>query len=573
MLKTLYIENLAVIERMTVNFQMGLTVFTGETGAGKSILIDAINLVLGQRSSKDIVRTGTKKALVSAVFSDLSTECLSRLAEYGYEAENGEVLISREISADGKGSARLMGRPVTVGILRVLGASLINIHGQHDNQVLLNQENYIDILDAYADQQHLLKENHMDMLDAFADHQALLHEYQKEYNRYVKLKNEYKAISIDEQEKARKIDLYTYQVEEITAVNPQPQEDEQLEERLNTMRNAAKISGALNAAYAALYGLDGEGGCYDEVNNACTSLEEVADFHKDIRAVSEQLEGVQYEIEEAAQKLSAFLETIEFDQAELYAAEQRMDDLYNLKRKYGSTIEEILAYCETAQKELSSMQMSDQIQLELLQKLNEQKKAVMTLGHRLSDSRQRAGKRFAEQVKRELTFLDMPNVQLKVQFEKAKYGAKGCDEVEFLFSTNKGEEPKSISKIASGGELSRIMLAIKSVLAEKDEIGTLIFDEIDTGVSGPSAQKIGLKLKEVAQNRQVLCVTHSAQIAALAAHNFLIKKETDSERTFTKIIPLDEEGKIHEVARIMAADEITDLTLETARAMISAQKS
>lgn len=572
MLKTLYIENLAVIEQMTVNFEVGLTVFTGETGAGKSILIDAINLILGQRSTKDIIRTGTKKAIVSAVFTDLSDDILKKINEYGFDVENGEILISREVNNDGKSTARLNCRPVTVGALKEIGVHLINIHGQHDNQVLLNQENYIDILDVYAQAEEQTPNNHLDMLDKFADHTELLNEYKAEYHNYNVIKNKYRKISIDEQEKARKIDLLTFQIDEISEVNPRVSEDKLLEDRLNTMRNSENISKSLNNAYNALYGVDGEGGCYDIISKAFDSLEDVSEYNKDIESITEQLESVQYEIEEIVSKLSNILETVEFDSYELHQAELRMDDIYSLKRKYGSTVEEILEYCENAKAELDSIKMSDQIQQDLLKELNDKKKLVMSLGKKLSDSRQRASKRFSEQVKKELVFLDMPNVELKVSFNKSKYGAKGCDDVEFLFSTNKGEEPKSIGKIASGGELSRIMLAIKSVLAEKDEIPTLIFDEIDTGVSGPSAQKIGLKLKEVSKDRQVLCVTHSAQIASLANNNFLIKKQVDNERTYTKIIPLDEESKVREVARIMATDEITDLMIENARAMILSQK-
>lgn len=573
MLKTLYLENLAVIEQMTVNFEVGLTVFTGETGAGKSILIDAINLILGQRSSKDIIRTGEKKAVVSAVFCDVSNDVIKKLNEYGYEIENDEILISREINIDGKSMARLNCRPVTVSVLKDIGGLLINIHGQHDNQVLLNQENYVDILDVYAKSNNIKEENHLDMLDKFADHTELLNQYKTEYNNYNKIRNKYKKISIDEQEKARRIDLLSFQIDEISQINPKPQEDTILEDRLNTMRNSENISKALNQAYSALYGVDGEGGCYDIISKAYDSLEEVSSYNNDIQSINEQLEAVQYEIEEIVTKISSILETVDYDSYELNQAENRMDDIYSLKRKYGSTVEEIHEYFEKAKKELDSIKMSDQIQRELLLELDDKKKQVMALGKKLSESRQKAGKRFSEQVKKELVFLDMPNVELKVSFNKSKYGAKGCDDVEFLFSTNKGEEPKSIGKIASGGELSRIMLAIKSVLSQKDEIPTLIFDEIDTGVSGASAQKIGLKLKEVSLNRQVLCVTHSAQITALAKNNFLIKKQVENDRTFTKIIKLDEDGKINEVARIMATDKITDLLLENAKEMILSGKS
>lgn len=573
MLKTLYIENLAVIEQMTVNFEFGLTVFTGETGAGKSILIDAINLILGQRATKDIVRTGTKKAIVSAVFTDLSNEILQKVNNYGFDVENNELLISREVNSEGKSIARLNCRPITVSVLKEIGSNLINIHGQHDNQVLLNNENYIDILDVYAKSEEQTPNNHLDMLDKFAGHTELLNKYKLEYNNYNVIKNKYRQISIDEQEKARRVDLLKFQIDEICEVDPKVSEDELLEDRLNTVRNAENISKSLNSAYNALYGIEGEGGCYDIISRAFNSLEDISVYNKEIGNITEQLESVRYEIEEIVSKISSILETVEFDSYELQQVETRMDNIYALKRKYGSTVEEILRFCQKAQEELESIKMSEQTQQDLLLKLNDKKKLVMSLGKKLSESRQKAGRRFSEQVKKELIFLDMPNVELKVAFNKSKYGAKGCDDVEFLFSTNKGEKPKSVSKIASGGELSRIMLSIKSVLAEKDDIPTLIFDEIDTGVSGPSAQKIGLKLKQVSKDRQVLCVTHSAQIASLAENNFLIRKQVDDGRTYTKIIKLDEESKVLEVARIMATDEITELMIENARAMILAQKA
>lgn len=548
MLRELYVENLAVIERAVVQFQQGFTVFTGETGAGKSILIDAINLVLGQRSNKEIVRTGAEKAVVSAVFSDLRPETEEKIKAFGYDLEGGELLISREISADGKSTARLMGRPVTAGILRDLSAQLITIHGQHDNQILLSAENHIDIL------------------DSFAGIQDVLRDYQKEYGVYTQLKNQYRKLSMDEQEKARRIDLLSYQVEEIAAAQLQPGEEEQIDQQLSAMRNAAKISAALSLAYEALSG--GEESGYDLVNTASSSLEEVSEYHPQLTQIGEQLDGIRSEIEDAAGRISDFLEKYEFDGQLLESLEQRHEEIYGLKRKYGSTVEEILEFYDSAEKELKSIQMSEQMQEELAAKLQNQKKTVMEKGKQLSALRMKAGKQFAEQVAQQLTFLDMPNVSLQVMQEKGKFGAKGCDHIEFLFSTNRGESPKSIGKIASGGELSRIMLAMKTVLAEKDIIDTLIFDEIDTGVSGRSAQKIGLKLKEAAGSRQVLCVTHSAQIAALAQNHFLIRKETSGQRTYTSVTPLGIEERIGEVARIMATDTITDLMLQNAREMI-----
>lgn len=555
MLKELYVENLAVIEKMNITFASGLTVFTGETGAGKSILIDAINLVLGQRASKDIVRTGTSKAVVSAVFGGLTAEFRRKLEGFGYESEDGEIMVAREISADGKSTARLMGRPVTVAVLRELGTMLINIHGQHDSQILLSEENHIDILDSYAGAQ------------------VLYSTYRKEYERFSRLKSEYQKLNVDEQEKARRIDLLSYQVDEIAQAEAKPGEDEQVESRLGIIRNAAKIAESLNAVYVLLRGYEDDGGVYDSLSRSCDLLEDVAEYHQTLGAFSEELSGKKYEIEEFADKLSAFLDRFDYNAGELEELEERLNELNQLKRKYGATLEEVLEYYDSAKKELETIQLSEQTQAGLLEQMDHQKQRVVKAGQRLSEARRKAGKEFVSGVSKQLAFLDMPNIAMDVRIEKTKYGAKGCDVVEILFSTNKGEALKSISKIASGGELSRIMLAIKSVLAEKDAIDTLIFDEIDTGVSGKSAQKIGLKLREVAAHRQVLCVTHSAQIAALAENNFLIRKSTKYDRTFTSIHSLDDGQKEREVARIMSTGEITDLMLENAKEMISQGKN
>ncbi|WP_195542605.1 DNA repair protein RecN [Massiliimalia timonensis] len=555
MLKELYIENLAVIEQMCLLFSEGFTVFTGETGAGKSILIDAINLILGQRANKEIVRTGAQKAVVTAVISNVPEEAERKLAEYGYESEQGELLVSREIHADGKGSARLMGRPVTVSILRELGAMLINIHGQHDNQVLLNSENHLDILDLYAGTGELFTR------------------YQEEYKKYTSLKNEWRKVSMDEAEKARRLDLLRYQIAEISAISPKEGEEEALEEKLQMIRHSAKIVEQLSGAYNLLFGSDEESGACDLLRQSADSLEEAGEYHRAVEEIAEQLRNVQYEAEDAAEKVSRFLERFEFDPNELDGLEQRLDELRQLKRKYGTTIGEVLEFYKKAETELSQIELSEERRQELTGELEIQKKRVMTEGNALSKARHEAARQFVERISEQLVFLDMPNVSMKVQIEKAKYGARGCDAVEFLFSTNRGEELRPLGKIASGGELSRIMLAIKSVLAQKDSIDTLIFDEIDTGVSGKSSQKIGLKLREAAQHRQVLCVTHSAQVAALAQNHFLIRKETEGERTFTRVSALSEQERIEEIARIIGTDQISELTLQNAKEMVERGKN
>ena len=463
MLKELYIENLAVIERLTLSAGAGLTVFTGETGAGKSILIDAINLALGQRASRELVRTGAEKAVVSALFDGLDASVEEKLRECGYESENGELLISREIGVDGKSAARLMGRPVTVSILREVGAMLVNIHGQHDNQLLLDEDRHLEILDLYAGLQ-----------EAFGAYQA-------EYRQYQALKRQLRGVSMDEQEKARRIDLLSYQTEEIARLDPAPGEEERLSERLGVLRNAARITEQLTAAHALLYGgYEEDGGACDLLRRSVKLLEETGEYHPELRQMAEQLRGAQAEAEDAAGAAARFLERLEFDPQELDRLESRLEELNQLKRKYGDTLEEVLAYYRSALQELEQIKLSEERRQELAGKLEEQKKRVMETGQALSRARQEAARRFVEQVSEELQFLDMPNVSMQVKIEKTKYGPRGCDEAVFLFSTNRGEELRSLSRIASGGELSRIMLAVKSVLAEKDGVGTLIFDEIDT---------------------------------------------------------------------------------------------
>ncbi len=549
MLSELYIENFAVIEKMNISLDTGLTVFTGETGAGKSILIDAINLVLGQRSSKEIVRTGAKKAVVYAKVQNITPQIEKLINRYGFESEENSLIFKREIYSDGRSSARIMDKPVMISTLREIGARLVNIHGQHDNQVLLNSENHIDIL------------------DLFAENKAVFLRYNAEYDKYVALKNEYKKVSLDEDEKKRKIDLLTYEINEISQLNLQKDEDIALQTKIKSCRNAEKIMQNLKKAYNSLAGFASDG-AVDLVNEAARNVSEVSEFNKTLADVSERLESAEYELDDIKTRISAFMDNFYYDKNELEQMTERLDSINKLKRKYGNSIEDVLEYCEQSKNQLDEIKLSEKRQKELLSLMDVQKNNVVETAKKLTVSRKVGAQNFSKQVADELKFLDMPNIQLSVSINNTRYSKKGCDEVEFLFSTNKGEPPKSIGKIASGGELSRIMLAIKSVLAQKDDIDTLIFDEIDTGVSGSSAQKIGLKLKGVSKGRQVLCVTHSAQIAALADNNMLLKKETIEDKTYTKAIKLDEEQKIHEVARIMSTDTVTELMLQNAKEMV-----
>ncbi len=549
MLSELYINNLAVIEKTSVSFGPGLNVFTGETGAGKSIVIDAINAILGQRTSKEIVRTGEEKAVVHAVFTDLSAALLQKLAEYGCEAEDGELLIQREITADGKSSARICGRPVTAAILRELGGELINIHGQHDNQVLLQPERHLHILDAFGD----LKEP--------------LAVYQDSYRKLLKIHREIKQIDTDEAEKARKIDLLSYQTEEIADAAPEPGEDERLENEKKAIQNYSQILDHLQSAYHNLFG-DEERGSVDSVLEASSDLEAAAEFDARIAAVSERLTDLSYQLEDTAQEVSAILQEMDYDPGQLEAIEERLDLLNQLKRKYGGTLEEVICFRQKAEAELEQIELSDERLAELQRQEDEALKQTRQLAVLLTEQRRKAAERLTERITEELRFLDMPNVRLEVTFGQDKLRQGGRDIVEFFISTNPGEPPKPISRIASGGELSRIMLAIKNALAEKDDVPTLIFDEVDTGVSGRAAQKIGLKLKSVAKHRQIICVTHLAQIAALADTHFLIRKEFTPEKTFTKVHQLDFEGRKQEIARIIGTDQITELTLKNAEEML-----
>ncbi|MDF2566950.1 MAG: repair protein RecN [Oscillospiraceae bacterium] len=550
MLTSLYINNLAVIEKAYIDFDMGLNVFTGETGAGKSIVIDALNAILGQRATKEIVRNGEEKAVISGVFTKLTHDTIKKIEEYGFEVENDEIIIQREISSDGKSSARLCSRPITVSVLREIGSELINIHGQHDNQVLMSAEKHIDILDSCAG------------ID------GILSEYKQCYAELKRIRKELAELHTDEAQKAQKIDLLSYQIEEIEAAELHVGEDEALESERKTIQNSTKIMDSLRAAYEALYGGESYDGAVDLVSGASQEISSASEFYEDITESAQRMEGLSYELQEIASEISGFLENFDYDPRKLDEIELRLDEIFKLKHKYGATIEDILEFLVHAQQELEKIERSDVSQKELSERLIVQQEKIKNISGKLSNQRRKAAREFVHLVSQELIFLDMPNVKLDVFFESCDFYSKGTDKIEFLISTNLGEPPKSIAKIASGGELSRIMLAIKNVMADKDAIPTLIFDEIDTGVSGRAAQKIGLKLKQVANNKQVICVTHSAQIAALAGTHLYISKQVENNRTFTKIDTLDFDGRKYELARIMGTDSITDLMLKNAEEML-----
>ncbi len=554
MLSEIYIQNLAVIEKAAIDFSMGLNIFTGETGAGKSIVVDSINAVLGQRVSREIVRTGCDKAVVVGVFTDLPDHVLNKISEYGYETDNGQLIVQREIHADGRGNARICGRPASISVVKDICSELVNIHGQHDNQALLSTEKHIHMLDEYG--------GYDDVLETY---RSIFHELR---DVVVEMKN----LSADETQKEQRRDFLSYQIDEIVSADLQPDEDIQLEEDVKLMRNYSNIAESLNEAHQYLMGDEENNGAVDLLASASSAVNSVGESGEELESISTALQDIYYTLQEVSGRIGIFMDGFDFDPARLAAMEERLDEIRRLKKKYGGSLEEINRYLVSAQQELETLESADARLEELAQKRHELMQKAQQQGEVLSKCRAEAAKRFTASVTRELKFLDMPNVVLKVLLTPCKMNRLGRETVEFLISTNPGEPPKSISKIASGGELSRIMLAIKDCLADKDRIPTMIFDEVDTGVSGRAAQKIGLKLKEVAHNKQVLCVTHLAQIAAMADTHFLIKKDAQDGRTYTSVIPLDFEGRKHEVARIMGTGEMSDLLLQNAEQMILAGK-
>ena len=550
MLSSLKIENVAVIEKAEAKFAAGLNVLTGETGAGKSILIDSINAILGNRASRDLVRTGTKKACIWATFTDLPQAVLEQLEEAGYECDS-ELLIYREISAEGKGGCRINGMPATAAMLRDISAGLINIHGQHDSQSLTNPSKHLQILDAFA-------QNHTEYSS-----------YRDLYKKLIVIKRKADALKIDEAEKQCKIEMLRFQIDEIEGAAFKPGEEESLVQRRQVVSNAQAILEQVSAARTALSGGDEFGGAADLLGNAGSNLEIASELDEGLKNIGERLNEIYYSTREVAAELADRLESYGFDGDELDQIENRLDLIYRLKQKYGQTIDEILAYGEKAARELDGIEQSE----ELLKQLNEEKLRLYNdaraAAEKLTQTRLTAYAELEKQLQEACAFLNMPGVRFKLQHTKGPLAGSGQDSVELFISANPGEEPKPLAKIASGGELSRIMLALKSAMADKDDIGTVIYDEIDTGVSGLAAGRIGQKLKQTSQGRQVICITHTAQIAAQADRQMLIQKTVEENRTYTQILPLDGEQRVCELARIISGDNITDTSLANAREMLS----
>lgn len=546
MLSELYIENLAVIEKATIDFSDKLNVFTGETGAGKSILINGINAILGQRVTKDIVRTGTDKAVISALFTDIGDNVLQVLDELGISAEDGQLFLTREIRSDGGSVARVNSRAVNVSVLKAIGETLVTIHGQHDNQILMAPERHIEILDSYAESE------------------ALIEDYRSSFRELQSIAKKINKIKTEQSKKEFRMAELADIVEEINALNIHEGEDKEIEAELNISKNAVAISEALYEAKQLLSGDDDTDGAVEMTQRASKSVEGYTDIMTEISPIYDRLSSAAIEMKDISEEIGSLLDSLDIDPKRYDYLNQRSDELRRIMKKYGPELDDVLTTLENSQNELDELSGAEQS----LDELNKEKERLLAevskKAKALSDHRKKAGERFVSQVTEELEFLNMPKVKLVVQQKTGKLTINGMDSIEFLISANLGEEPKPIAKIASGGELSRIMLALKNVIAEKDSIGTLIFDEIDTGVSGRAAQKIGIKLKQISRLRQVLCVTHLAQMAVMADNHLLIEKNIQGDRTVTTVRTLDHEQRKYEIARIMGGENITELMLENA---------
>ena len=549
MLSCLQIENVAVIQKAEVHFQPGLNVLTGETGAGKSILIDSINAILGNRTSKDLVRTGASKAVIRASFAQIPDVVLDKLEAAGYE-RSAELLLSREITAEGKSSCRINGMPTTAAVLRELCGGLININGQHDSVGLLNPAHHLSILDDYA------------------QNAKLYQEYYVLYRSLVKVKKELDAMITDEAEKQRRIDLLSYQVQEIEEAGLTAGEEQTLESRRKVLANASTIRDRVAKAHALLSGDDDTPGAVDLLGEASNAMDTAAQLDESLSGVSGTLMDLYYSAKDAAAELIDRLDAYDTNDAELDEIEQRLDLLYRLKRKYGDTVEDIIAFGQKAREELEQIQFSeqrhDQLQAEKLRLYG----LAREKAEALTQTRLKAFDELNARITDTLQFLNMPGVRMTLHHARGPLASHGQDSVEFYISTNAGEAPKPLARIASGGELSRITLAIKNALADRDAVPTVIYDEIDSGVSGKAAGRIGEVLRQSAQEHQILCITHTAQIAALADCHLLIQKNVTNDRTYTEIHPLDTEGRVEALARLISGDHVTELSRANAREML-----
>lgn len=553
MLSELYIKNLAIIEEASIPFSDSFNAFTGETGAGKSILINGINSVLGQRITKDIVRAGCDKAVITALFTHLSENVTEKLDELGISHEDDQITLTREISADGGSVARINSRAASVSVLREIGERLVNIHGQHDNQILLSPEKHLGILDSYGGLENEAEE------------------YRASFRELQEISRKLRKMTVERQEKLQREEMLRERADEIGGLNIEENEDELLEAEYKIAQNSEDICAGLNEAHMYLSGDDDDSpNALELISDSCRALSALSDTSEAIKQLYNRLEEVRVELDDIASEISSECDKVDIDAERYGYLTERISELNRIKKKYGPELSDVKECYENAVRELDELEISSD---EIEKTASEREKLLSLVSEKakkLSAHREEAAERFSIQVEEELRFLDMPGVSIKADITKGKLTSAGMDTVEFLISTNKGEGMKPMSKIASGGELSRIMLALKNVIAEKDDIHTLIFDEIDTGVSGRAAQKIGIKLKSVSKNHQVLCVTHLSQLAAMADNHLLIEKQTVGDRTYTSVKPLDFEARKREIARIMVGENITDTALKNAEELILA---
>lgn len=552
MIKSLHIENIAVIEKTDIDFDIGFNVLTGETGAGKSIIIDAINAVLGERTSKDLIRAGCEKAVVSALFCDLSNEAKNLIVENGFELDDdGNLLVARTLTLSG-GTIKINGRPATASILKELSKNLINIHGQHDNQRLLNPDNY------YC------------YLDLLAENQKELTEYYNEFKHFNDVRRELNSQETDEGEKQRRIDILQYQIKELEDAEIAVGEIDEIRRKLTIAENYEKTLSALSDASFCIDGSENADGAMTLAKNAQKYIESAK--NEELSSISNKLDDIIGKLYEISADIRSFTESEEYRDLDAEKLRERLDTLRRLMLKYGDDEQKMIDFLVKAKAELEKIECSDKRIEELSLELDASTDRLVSLGEKLTETRKKAAHKFSQQVSEVLRLLDMPNVQFIINVNRDRYTRHGCDAVEFLISANAGESVKPLHKIASGGELSRTMLAIKSVLADKDDVDTLIFDEIDTGISGRAADKVGLQLQKVADNRQVICVTHLAQIAAYAQNHLLIEKSVSNDRTYTSVTSLDNESQIREIARIMSGTEITENLYNSAKELLDRSK-
>lgn len=552
MLKTLCIENIAVIEKADIEFSKGFNVLTGETGAGKSIVVDSINAILGERTSKELVRAGSENAFVTAYFEDINSEVKQKLNEFDLPCEDdGTLMLSRKISAQGKSTCRINGSVCTVSMLKEVGNLLVNIHGQHDSQTLLNADYHYKFVDMYGS------------LDEILD------EYKQSFKQLLSVRKQLKALTLDADERDRQIELLDYQIKELTDAEIKVGEWDELKKRKNLILNSQNLLQSLNSALAAFNGSDDYSGISTLLSTAVKELGTVSDVDSDIKAVYDKAEALNDSVEVVKDALLDKINSIEFEPEELDRIEERLNLYYTFSNKYGETEQDMLYYLDEAVKKRAAFENSEEELEKLNVRYDEIFNQTVALAQKLTDLRKSTAEKLGNEICKQLEFLDMPKIKFTTSFEKGNLSANGWDKIEFLIATNVGETAKPLAKIASGGELSRIMLAIKSIIAQKDSIDTLIFDEIDTGVSGKASRKIGLKLKELGAFTQVICVTHSAQIASVADSHFLIEKNVENDRTYTNVTVLDYDGRKNELARIMGGINATESLLKSAEELLN----